>query len=1044
MLVYALGMLSLLLINFVSAGKVDGRTPVLVLDLDGTLYEDDMLIETQIRDNCHIWGKDFDLTPDRCQEMHEKYGSTIFGVLQELNQPFAETVTEYYNRVYPFMDMRRLRKYSFTGSTDDSGYSHNSHDGDLLRSLHDFPCEIVIASNSPIFHVKRCLTRLGIANLNVSAFITPERVGGILKTDERFWKPLFDLYPKDSYQCTLIDDNGLNIEIVRSLGMHAHQITPTSGLKSCLLKFLGIFPSSNDAFQFDEAKYLKAKNEVDQMSLNKDVLERLQEQVHSRLASKIVIPGKPACDTGENTMKLLFRTVDLGAGLLNMLPTVSRILKSTLKKVSDEQQDMIGGKNVVLTMEYVAFESNENLSDEINKTLENQGFLRTKQQMMYNDVPCDLFESTVDTHFMSKIYVVRTDFMSEDAIMVLRGIFAENNTPSFQARTIDTPSTCIDLFVGCCVADLISPRALAAQLLEMANDNGGIIYLPITFCGQTSLCGNLREEESNANKQKDFIDRVLPVPSSEIVFNEYHKYLKKCSHHMSPDVLINTFEEYGCRSTLSPSCSYSSSWTISKKRNAYMFQCLMHFVASGVTLPLLRRWNIQKWLHKVQADASSEFTIVAKNVDLLLSLPQIPQNIAFLEEKMLPSDPRVRFAKSSLEVVDKLRSTPSLHEPETVSTFLENENNEDLHKIPQSCKVVEFSGNRNLHIIEEEVPQKLEATQVLIQTHTCLISPGTELKIFQGDVDTNQAVDLTIEQMKDKGMQYPMRYGYSLTGKVVKVGEAVDTQKWLGKKVFTFSNHADAVIVDAKDLLPIPEGISCENAVFLPAMETAVSLAMAARPLIGERVAIFGQGIIGQLTGAVIDSLHEGDVEVTLFDVNEKRLDIAKEFIPNAEALNPVSSNSMKSDFDVCIEVTGHPQGLQGAIDKAGKNGRIIVGSLYGEKDVLLKLGMEFHRSGKTLQTSQVSDIPSELKARWSKERRFDVSWNFIRRIQPVRLLRDNDEVLEGENEYVVAPFDAEILTKVYKKLEKGEMLSSLIQRKDEEETVFTQDGLAF
>ena len=105
---------------------------------------------------------------------------------------------------------------------------------------------------------------------------------------------------------------------------------------------------------------------------------------------------------------------------------------------------------------------------------------------------------------------------------------------------------------------------------------------------------------------------------------------------------------------------------------------------------------------------------------------------------------------------------------------------------------------------------------------------------------------------------------------------------------------------------------------------------------------------------------------------------------------------------------------------------------------------MEFHRSGKTLQTSQVSDIPSELKARWSKERRFDVSWNFIRRIQPVRLLRDNDEVLEGENEYVVAPFDAEILTKVYKKLEKGEMLSSLIQRKDEEETVFTQDGLAF
>jgi FMN phosphatase YigB (HAD superfamily) len=47
-----------------------------------------------------------------------------------------------------------------------------------LRSLEKisslgFP--IVIASNSPVFHVRRVLNRLGLAKLPIAAIITPER-----------------------------------------------------------------------------------------------------------------------------------------------------------------------------------------------------------------------------------------------------------------------------------------------------------------------------------------------------------------------------------------------------------------------------------------------------------------------------------------------------------------------------------------------------------------------------------------------------------------------------------------------------------------------------------------------------------------------------------------------------------------------------------------------------------------------------------------------------------------------------------------------------
>ncbi|CAN0485478.1 unnamed protein product, partial [Discosporangium mesarthrocarpum] len=42
-----------------------------------------------------------------------------------------------------------------------------------------------------------------------------------------------------------------------------------------------------------------------------------------------------------------------------------------------------------------------------------------------------------------------------------------------------------------------------------------------------------------------------------------------------------------------------------------------------------------------------------------------------------------------------------------------------------------------------------------------------------------------------------------------------------------------------------PQGIAPEDAVYLPAVETALSLVQDTRPVLGERVVVFGQGMIG-------------------------------------------------------------------------------------------------------------------------------------------------------------------------------------------------------
>ncbi len=52
-----------------------------------------------------------------------------------------------------------------------------------------------------------------------------------------------------------------------------------------------------------------------------------------------------------------------------------------------------------------------------------------------------------------------------------------------------------------------------------------------------------------------------------------------------------------------------------------------------------------------------------------------------------------------------------------------------------------------------------------------------------------------------------------------------------------------------------------------------------------------------------------------------------------------------------------------------------------------LELGGRFHRQRIRLISSQVSTVTPALSARWSKQRRFALAWDMIRRIRPSRFI---------------------------------------------------------
>ncbi|KAL3761662.1 hypothetical protein ACHAW5_002642 [Stephanodiscus triporus] len=266
--------------------------------------------------------------------------------------------------------------------------------------------------------------------------------------------------------------------------------------------------------------------------------------------------------------------------------------------------------------------------------------------------------------------------------------------------------------------------------------------------------------------------------------------------------------------------------------------------------------------------------------------------------------------------------------------------------------------------------------------------------------------NMWLKGMSDKSLEYPLAYGYSLVGRVVACGSNVyDADELMGRLVFTFSPHSSRVVVDRDAIQVVPDGISAEDAVFFPSVETALSLVHDARVRMGENVAVYGQGLIGLLVTSILSmqslpltSSADCFGSVTAFDALDARL-VVSSSLGASSALKPDLA-AAAGPFDCSIEVSGNPRALQSAIDHTSNNGRIVVGSWYGNTDVVLKLGIDFHRSNKEIVASQVSKISPTLAGLWSKTRRFSFTWALVKSLRPSRLIAKRLPLYEAQQAY--------------------------------------------
>ena len=309
----------------------------------------------------------------------------------------------------------------------------------------------------------------------------------------------------------------------------------------------------------------------------------------------------------------------------------------------------------------------------------------------------------------------------------------------------------------------------------------------------------------------------------------------------------------------------------------------------------------------------------------------------------------------------------------------------------------------HLSLRDEALPPPGEG-QVLVQTLLSAISPGTEMLVYRGQFPADLATDDSIAALGG-AFAYPLKYGYAAVGLVAEAGPGVDPA-WIGRQVFAFNPHESAFLAEVDGLMAVPEGIPPEDAVFLPNMETAANLVMDGAPLLGEAVAVFGQGIVGLLTAVLLRRFPLGRL-VTIDGYPLRRqasleLGVHASLDPADPGLGGALRRLLPEGADLVFELSGSPAALDQAIAATGYAGRVVIGSWYGSKRHPIDLGGRFHRSRIRLVSSQVSTIAPELSGRWSKARRFALAWELLRQVQPSRWITQRYPLAQAAEAYAL------------------------------------------
>lgn len=185
---------------------------------------------------------------------------------------------------------------------------------------------------------------------------------------------------------------------------------------------------------------------------------------------------------------------------------------------------------------------------------------------------------------------------------------------------------------------------------------------------------------------------------------------------------------------------------------------------------------------------------------------------------------------------------------------------------------------------------------LLIRTHTSLISAGTERQMIDFAQSSMMSkararpdlVRKVVDKIRRDGpmatiksvtarLDEALPLGYSIAGEVIEVGAGLEGLYTVGQMVagagIGLANHAEYNVVPENLVVPIPAGVSAEEACFATLGSIAMHSVRLVEPQLGHVVAVLGAGLVGQLCAQFA---RLSGARVLVLDYNAGRLELAK------------------------------------------------------------------------------------------------------------------------------------------------------------------------
>ncbi|MFD4602808.1 dehydrogenase [Streptomyces sp. NPDC058464] len=240
--------------------------------------------------------------------------------------------------------------------------------------------------------------------------------------------------------------------------------------------------------------------------------------------------------------------------------------------------------------------------------------------------------------------------------------------------------------------------------------------------------------------------------------------------------------------------------------------------------------------------------------------------------------------------------------------------------------------------------------EVLVRALYSGVSRGTETLVFRGGVPESQHAVMRAP-FQEGEFPGPVKYGYLSVGVVEQGPDGL-----IGRTVFCLYPHQTRYVVPVSAVTVVPERVPPARAVLAGTVETAVNALWDAAPLVGDRIAVIGGGMVGCSVTALLARFP--GLRLQLVDADPARAKTAE-----ALGVDFAAPEDALGDCDLVVHASATEQGLTRALELLAPEGTVLDLSWYGDRRIALPLGEAFHSRRLTVRSSQVGTVSPAARA---------------------------------------------------------------------------------